>query len=423
MAASWFLSGNQSPSGFSVVVKLSAGAASCRLQVSTSAGMTSPVYGLAVVPDAQNYVKLHITGLSANTQYYYRVEIDGTPDTALTGQCKTFPTAGSPFSFDFATASCNETASNHAVFTAIAAKSPLLFCHMGDRNYEGVNTLVESDYRVPLNTGMSTANQKAMYQTVPAAYVWDDHDFGGNNTDATMLGRLYARESYGLVIPSHTLPSPFGIYHTFDIGNVRFIMSDLRSIRSPNSMPDGRGKSMMGWTQRAWFLDLITQSASDGTRAIVWGSSNQFSIEENNPAAVDPTDTWRAFSYERSLISRHMRRVGCPPVIVISGDAHEIALRTEYVNSGMQFVVSQNAALDRSANTRYDYWDFGPVAGGGHYSLLSINDDGGSTLTLRCRAYSVTAGGVETNLWDTTIDLFPRIKQPAIASHHNRHRF
>lgn len=422
MATSWFWSGNQSDSGFTVTVKLTASAASARLKVSASAGMTSPVYSAAVPPDSQNYVKLTITGLSANTQYWFQTEIDGVVDTGLTGQCKTFPTAGTPATFTFGTASCNETLSNHAVFDSIAAKTPLFFAHVGDFNYAGVATASEADYRVPYDQGLVLSKRKAFHQTVPVSYVWDDHDFGGNNTDASFTGRLPAREAYGAIVPSHTLPSPLGIYHTFDVGKVRFIMTDLRSARSPNTMPDGRGKSMMGWTQRRWFLDLIETSATDGTRAIVFASSNQWSIEENNPSAVDPADSWRTFAYERSLISRHMRRVGCPPVIVISGDAHEIALRNDYVNSGMSFVVSQNAALDRSANTRYDYWDYGPVAGGGHYSIITIADDGGTTLTAEFKGYSVTSLGVETLLWDVTIDLYPRIIQPGVTAHHTRRR-
>lgn len=422
MASSWFWIGNQSESGFTATVKLTAGAASARLKVSTSAGMTSPVYSPALAPDALNYVKLTVTGLAPDTQYYFQAEIDGVVDTALTGECKTFPTSGSPATFTFGSASCNETASNHAVFDSIAAKRPLLFVHVGDFNYAGVSTLAEADYRVPYDTGLSLSRRKAFHRVVPTPYVWDDHDFGGNNTDATFVGRLAARAAYGAIVPSHPLVSPYGIYHTFDVGLVRFILSDLRAFRSPNAMPDGRGKSMMGWTQREWFLDLIAQSAIDGTRAIVWASSNQFSIEENNPNAVDPADTWRAFSYERSLIARHMRRVGCPPVIVVSGDAHEIALRYEYVNSGMSFVVSQNAALDRSSNTRYDYWDRGPVAGGGHYSLITLDDDGDSTLTARFRAYEVSSGGADTVLWDDTIDLHPRIRQPGVTAHHHRRR-
>lgn len=422
MAVSWFWIGAQSPSGFTVTVKLTASAASCRLKVSTSPAMTSPVYSAPIAPDSQNYVKLPITGLAANTQFYFQAEIDSVDDTAITGECKTFPTAGAPASFTFGSASCNETTSNHAVFDAVAAKRPLLFAHVGDMNYAAVTGTDESAYRVPYDSGISQVKRKAFHSVVPVPYVWDDHDFGGNNTDATFTGRVAARTAYGAIVPSHALSSPFGIYHTFDVGLVRFIMSDLRSHRSPNADPDGRGKSMMGWTQRDWFLDLITASASDGTRAIVWASSNQFSIEEDNPNAVDPADTWRTFAFERSLISRHMRRVGCPPVIVVSGDAHEIALRYSYINSGMQFVVSQNAALDRPSNTRYDYWDRGPVAGGGHYSLITITDDGDATLTARFVAYEVTSGGVESTLWDDTIDLFPRLVQPGVTAHHAQRR-
>ena len=423
MAVSWFWSGAQSPDGFTVTVKLTAGATSCRLMVDTVNTFPAPSYSAAAAPNATFYVKLTIAGLAPDTLYFYRCEIDGVPDVAMTGEAETFPVAGVSTGVVFASASCSETASNHAVFTSIRDKRPLFFCHVGDKHY-GASTSTDPAVHVAFhNTGMSTANQKAMYQVVPAPYTWDDHDYGPNNADATSAGRIAANQAYRQIVPSHDLVrDDYGIYHYFDVGRIRFILTDTRTFRSPDTDPDGRGKSMLGWTQRDWFLDLITTSSQDGTRAIVWANSQQWSIEENPPAAVDPNDCWWAFAYERSLIARHMRHVGCPPVVIVSGDAHEIALRREYINSGMSFMVTQNAALDRSANTRYDYWDNGPVPGRGHYGLLTITDDGDTVLTVEHKAYEVSAGGVDTVLWTEVVDLYPRIILRPEQAHHRQRR-
>ena len=54
---------------------------------------------------------------------------------------------------------------------------------MGDFHYADVNSTEVSDYRRNYDSVLTQPNQAALYRNVPVAYVWDDHDYCGNDSD------------------------------------------------------------------------------------------------------------------------------------------------------------------------------------------------------------------------------------------------
>jgi hypothetical protein len=69
------------------------------LKVSSTSDLTStPIFFGPVVADAQGYVKITATGLTANSVWFYGIEINGAMDDAR-GKFKTFPNVG-PESFE-----------------------------------------------------------------------------------------------------------------------------------------------------------------------------------------------------------------------------------------------------------------------------------------------------------------------------------
>ncbi len=423
MAVTWGWSGAQTDDGFSVSFRLSTGATSARLGVSTT-NFGTPTFGPSTSVDSDRYVKVSISGLQPDTLYYYRLEIDSVIDTAFTGECRTFPTAGEPASFTLAAGTCSASGSNSVVWDSISTLRPLVFLHGGDRHYANINTNDVADFQDIFDTCLTAAKQKSFQQVVPVDYVWDDHDYCGNGSDGTSIGRFAANVAYRQIVPHYELPASreLGIYHTFDIGRIRIIATDTRTHRSPNTMADNRHKTMLGYEQRKWFFDVLQDAVDSGIRAIVWNNSMQWSIEEAFPGAVDTTDNWRTYAYERALISRYMRKIGCPPVVIVSGDAHEIATRLDYRNNRMRFVVLQNAALDASPNSRQGYWDYGPVGGARHYGALSFIDNGEDVLLLDYKAMSVNSGGSDAILWSFQVDLTERFVMPWSSNSHERRR-
>lgn len=97
---------------------------------------------------------------------------------------------------------------------------------------------------------------------MPHYAIWDDHDFGPNNSsrrfsganDATQLFKAYwANPRYG------SLAGP-GIYFSQQWQDVDFIITDNRTYRDPNNFPDPMTRSFFGRTQMDWIKNELLGS-------------------------------------------------------------------------------------------------------------------------------------------------------------------
>src|SRR5690606_40030006 len=76
------------------------------------------------------------------------------------------------------------------------------------------------------------ARQGRFYRAVPIAYVWDDHDYGPNNSDRTHVGRAAAATVYREIVPHYPLHAGSGdapIYQSWQIGRSEEHTSELQS--------------------------------------------------------------------------------------------------------------------------------------------------------------------------------------------------
>src|SRR5690554_2859428 len=142
--------GAPTPDGATFVCKVDGGGP-VRVAVADNEAMAGAVFTPSQAVDAQGVAKVSITGLAANTGYWWQVEDNGVLDTSLTGRFRTHPPVGSQASFTIALASCAgsspefpgvagtelapDRVSNHPVFDTIRERDPLMFVHMGDLHY------------------------------------------------------------------------------------------------------------------------------------------------------------------------------------------------------------------------------------------------------------------------------------------------
>src|SRR5690606_8494463 len=112
---------------------------------------------------------------------------------------------------------------------------------------------------------LSSATQADLYQNVPVAYMWDDHDWAPNDGDGSHVGRPAALATYREVVPHYPIPfagdpddTPVG--QTFVVGRVRFVLLDTRSESDFYGQSAGNG-IMIGQTQLDWLLDIIENLA------------------------------------------------------------------------------------------------------------------------------------------------------------------
>lgn len=338
---------------------------------------SSPDTALAAVND--RVIDLALAGLYPATMYYYAVEIDGVMDTLKRGQFATFHPYGAA-DFEIALGSCASTASNHAVFGTIQGHNPILFLHMGDFHYENISVNDPNVFRSAYRGVLNSINQSALHRHTAIDYVWDDHDYGPNNSDSTAAGREASRLTYQEYVPHYPLGAGSGhvpIYHTFAIGRALFIVTDCRSARSPASAPDNAAKTMLGATQKAWFKQQLLD-AQDHYPLKVWVNSLPW-------VGSTGDDGWHLYTNERREIADFVSDNGITGLCILSGDAHMLAIddgtNSDYATGGgAPMPVFHAAALDRSGSVKGGPYSEGAYSGGGQFGLMRVIDSGGSAV-------------------------------------------
>lgn len=313
-------------------------------------------------------------GLEAGASYHYAVEVEGSLDLSHRGRFTT-PTA-SVQTFTLALSSCAETGSTHEVFDTIRDHDPLFFLHIGDMHYENIGVNDPDLFRAAFDAVFASAPQAELFRSTPIAYVWDDHDYGPNNSDATAPGRESARQVYQEYVPHYPLAFGQGdvpISQAFSVGRVRFILADLRSERDPFTDPDTPSKTMFGATQKEWFKQELL-AANGVYPVIVWVNTMPW-------IGTTGVDGWFVYTYERAEIADFIALNGIEGVVMLSGDAHMLAIddgtNSDYSATGnAAFPVFHAAALDRPGSIKGGPYSHGPFAGGGHFGLMTVQDDG-----------------------------------------------
>jgi len=392
-----------------VNAKLTSATTQARLLASNSPMLTSPLYGPYYPSNGihNNVAALSINGLTPNTKYYYAIESDGVVDNSADDIGSfTTPTGLPAYSYKFTVGGC-ALSSNHPVYDQMAAKNPLFFVALGDFHYANPNSGSDINvHRTPYETNMlSQTASRNFFKNVPLAYVWDDHDFSGNDSDSTAAGKTNARLAYQEYMPHYPLASGTGnvpIYQAFTVGRVRFIMTDLRSTRK-------QGAVIWDATQKQWFKNECLY-AKNNNLTIAWVNTVSFGGSNG--------DNWGGYNAERTEISDFFRDNNIQHMFIMSGDAHMLAIdnganhdfSTGSTNP-FNYPVFAAAAMNQNGSYKGGTYNVRPdstVDGGNHYFINPSSSDGqyglvevtdnGVNICINFRGYRVSSGGVETIL-------------------------
>ena len=219
--------------------------------------------------------------------------------------------------------------SNSGVFAALNALDPHVFIHMGDLHYYNITGPAKPIeplaglFRRGLDRVLSQERQALFYRRTPLVYVWDDHDYGTDDSDTT----------------AHRPATPPGSTTT----------ATCRTIRLPLG-PGGRRADRAGLRHRAGALPDDRQPlgapagrAHHARRRASWPGCSPSSSGRRATGGAGGLDQHRAVDRQR----RRQRRLGpCSPTSdrligerisrprasarawsMISGDAHMLALR------------------------------------------------------------------------------------------------
>jgi alkaline phosphatase D len=275
--------------------------------------MSAPLRATA----ASDYtVRIVVGGLAPATRYSYRLHVDGLADryrlTPFT--TRTAPAGAAPFRLAFGSCARHQLDAEQPVFRSIVAAEPDAFFWLGDNIYaDSASTWVfAEDYR----RQRAIASSLPLLRSVPQLAIWDDHDFGLNNSDSGNPAReasLAAFRNYW-ANPSYGLPDCPGVFFKYAFGGVDFFMLDGRYYRTPNKEPDGPAKTLLGARQGEWLREALAASRAP-FKVLACGSGWS---SEDGPAG----DTWAAFRRERDALFDYIRDRRIEGVFLISGDTH-----------------------------------------------------------------------------------------------------
>lgn len=342
----------------------------------------------SLVDSVSRNAKFQLTGLSSNTSYTCRIVKEGvTVKGFSTGSFRTAPSGNASFTVALSGDALSD--SNTVVYDSILASGALWFQHLGDMHYENIATnspsLYNAAYDVVLNSRFGR-----MVRGMPTTYVWDDHDYGPNDSDSTHVGRAAAASTYRDRVPSHPLVLSSGaIYYSYIVGRVRFVVTDLRHEASVKSATDNSSKSMMGATQKTWFKAELDAAVSAG-QMVVWVCSRTFG---GVPTAG--ADHWGGFTTERREIADYIKANCHGRVVVVSADRHALDIddgtNHDFATGGGEPIKTfQCAALDQPSQQTYGgaTYSQGGIAANGQFGTMEVVDSGGSSLNITWRGFN-----------------------------------
>ncbi|MEO8353637.1 MAG: alkaline phosphatase D family protein, partial [Chthoniobacteraceae bacterium] len=160
----------------------------------------------------------------------------------------------------------------------------------------------------------SNAGFRALFSHTPLYAIWDDHDFGPDNSDGTLPGKEKSLATFKefFANPGYGEPDNPGVYYKFSRGDVDFFMLDGRYYRTPDKAPNDENKTMLGAKQLEWLKrELLASKAA--VRVIAAGSEWQSHSTE---------DCWSSFGHERRAILEFLQEHDMRNVLLLSGDRH-----------------------------------------------------------------------------------------------------
>ncbi|MEO7742281.1 MAG: alkaline phosphatase D family protein [Usitatibacter sp.] len=204
-----------------------------------------------------------------------------------------------------------------AIYDTIAATSPDLMLWLGDNIYlrdpewtsrEGISRRYRQ-YR-------SHPRLARLWQAAPHLAIWDDHDFGPDDADASFVNRQWTMEMFRRYWPVPYATPADGLYGMVTQGDVDIFMLDDRSYRYPNRWPaDSAAKAMYGPIQMQWLKAALTYSRAP-FKVVAGGS--QFFNRTSGPSR----ESWSDFPAEQADFKRWLEQSRIRGVFFLSGDRH-----------------------------------------------------------------------------------------------------
>jgi alkaline phosphatase D len=209
--------------------------------------------------------------------------------------------------------------SNYEIFTSIYKKNPDFMLWLGDNTY-----LREADWNSRtgfLHRYTHTRSLKELQPLLGSTHhyaIWDDHDFGPNNSDLSFPLKKTAAEMFKLFWgnPNYDAIDKGGITGSFQWADLDFFLLDNRYYRTSNKNFTGK-REMLGKTQIDWLINALSSSSAPFKFVAIGGQVLSTEAMHENYAI---------FSEERNYLLGKIREARIEGVIFLDGDRHHTVL-------------------------------------------------------------------------------------------------
>jgi alkaline phosphatase D len=271
--------------------------------------------------------------LEPGTDYEYRVELNGealslpyptTFSTQPLWQWRTDPPA-----FTLATGSCayvNEPAydrpgkpygSSFQIYAHILERKPDLMLWLGDNTYlREVDWYTRSGIQHRYTHDRAVPELQPLLASTPQYAIWDDHDFGPNDSDGTWVHKETAwevfRDFWGN--PTFGVNGQKGCTTMFQFADVDFFLLDNRYFRTPNFCKNCPDRTVLGKEQLNWVKNAL--AASHAPFKIVAIGGQVLTTSQRNETYIN------LCAEEREDLLTFIEKEGIKGVIFLTGDVH-----------------------------------------------------------------------------------------------------
>jgi alkaline phosphatase D len=294
------------------------------------------VFTAKIQPENGNSCIVDVEGLEPGTTYGYRIYVadessstesitntfttqelwqyrKDAPDFRLAlGSCTfvnepSYDRPGEPYGGDF------------QIFDTIVRKNPDLMLWLGDNIY--LREVDFQSYGSVVHRYTHTRSQKEiqnLLQHCPNLAIWDDHDFGPNDSNGSFIHKdwtleafknFWANPSYGVSQDE----SGKGITTQFQYSDIDFFLLDNRYHRTSKVDLGNTSPTILGETQLEWLLQALKQSQAPFKLIALGGQFlNSAPVFEN----------YANYEEERKLIIKAIEKENIRGVVFLTGDRH-----------------------------------------------------------------------------------------------------
>ena len=288
-----------------------------QLTIRNERAVTDSVTVTAEARDADDgCVVWQLDELRPDTRYSYEISV--AREKIVVGQDYFIKTAAAPGPsvVRLAFASCaKEDEGSAGVWRRMRLVDPHAVVLLGDTPYIDSTELSFQRQRhqqfLAVSDFATLLRNRSLYAT------WDDHDFGRNDTDGNLPGKLNSRQAF---VEYHANPTygdgHSGIYTQFRRGAAHVFLLDTRFFAATEPSPvDSDRPTLLGKRQWQWLLrELRASTAPFKVLAcgMIW----------NGAVRPGKQDHWGSYAHEREALFRFIGESRISGVVLVGGDVH-----------------------------------------------------------------------------------------------------